>query len=222
MIQKMFKHRYTIILVLVCFITVFGFILNYGLNMPPDKVAPILTGSFVVIALFLNALSYEYNADKNRIDSQKQKDSLTYNAAVEWHKPPIIGYVKTIVKHDPAMKSFIDNKDGEKLFKYLTDNLDVREAVGGVLNYFETITLGVEQGLIDAIFIRKFFESIFISYYDEYDFYITYRREFVDKSDTVWLNFTTFASKWKQDKEKKSASYDANKIVKEDITNENN
>lgn len=197
------KFRYRILLFLVVGIISLGFFLNIVLEVSPDKVVPILVSSFAIVALFLNALSFEYTWFKNLKDSQGSKESLTFNTAIDWHKSPLKDYIIKIVVSEPAMKEFFDPPDGEKLHSYISaaENIDVRAAIAGLFNYLETISIGIEQKLLDEKFMKLFYEGVVISFYTEYKFYITYRREQIDKSKKLWINFTNVATRWEMEKD---------------------
>jgi hypothetical protein len=51
---------------------------------------------------------------------------------------------------------------------------------------------------------KVFFKASFIEFYKEYEFYIRYRRDEVDKTQSVWENFTLLAESW-DDKNERSA-----------------
>jgi hypothetical protein len=199
MIEYIQKYRYRIILFLIVVIILLGLFLNIQLGMTPDKVAPILVSSFVIIALFLNALSFEYTWHKNLKDSQAARESVTFNTALEWHKSPLKDYIiRIVIAEAKDISRFITEKDGKGLHDFISkpENIETRAALAGIFNYFETIAIGVKQKLIDAEFIKVFFKASFITFWKEYEFYIRYRREEIDKTDSVWENFTLLAQNW--------------------------
>ena len=202
MYEFVFKYRYHILAVLIIGIILMGFYLNYRLNIPVDKVAPIVTGGFVIITLFFSALTYEYNSSKTQRETEYARRILTYNTAVEWHKPPIVTYMSTITKYALDIEKFTNKKDIDGFWNYLLlpENLEVRAAISSIFNYFESISLGIEKKLIDEEFVRQFFDSLFSDFYKEYGFYIDFRREKIDKDQEAWRRFTNFAVKW--DKER--------------------
>jgi len=187
---------------IVILVMLLGLYLNWCLNLPPDKVAPIVLGSLAVMTLFFTALTFEYNHEKNIKDSEKSKSILTYNTAVDWNKSPITDHIILLTEHQDLMNPIIEKQDADLFWLFLTDrsksySLPIRSALAGILNYFEYVSLGIEKGLIDESFVREFFETIFLKYYDKYLFYINFRRAENELSSKAWANFTKFAEKWR-------------------------
>jgi hypothetical protein len=198
--RKIIEHRYMIVFALLLLIIGIGFFLNYDLKFTPDKVAQVITGSLTCIAIFFAACTFEYNDEKNIRDSIKSKESLTFNTAVEWHKPPIITYQSVLAHYQEELNPFIESKDGKAFLAYLyrPEKLRVRVALVSILNYFESIALGIDKKLIDGDFVKEFFETLFIEFYNDYLFYIEFRRKEIEKNEDGWKRFTTFAEKWKK------------------------
>ena len=100
MFKDVSKFKRLIILCVIglfCIIILLGFWLNFGFGMPPEKVAPILVNSFVIIALFFNALSFAFTWNKSLNDSQGARESVTFNTALDWHRSPLKDYIIKIV-----------------------------------------------------------------------------------------------------------------------------
>lgn len=194
--KYLFRNRYTFLLIFVIIIILLGIYLHCR-NHPIEQVASITTGCFVVLTIFFSILSYEYNASKNRQDSKTSRDVLTYNTAVEWYKNPLVEYQKLTIKFKKqftASKSLRTVSDFD-LFIDDPANLEYKEALKGLLNYFETISIGAYKGLIDNDFIKDFFSSIFKIFYTDYFFYIDSIRQ-VKNVPTMWINFTNLAEEW--------------------------
>jgi|GEM_PF-2594086 hypothetical protein len=192
----LFKHRYTVLAIFVVLILILSVYLHFR-SHPIDKIASIATGCFVVLTIFFSILTYEYNALKNRQDSKASRDILTYNTAVEWYKSPLVDYQKTTIRYE---KQFIASKTQRTVSDFDTFindplNIEYKEALKGILNYFETISIGAYKGLIDKEFTKDFFLSIYKIFYTDYFFYIDDIR--VTKNvDTIWGNFTNLVEEW--------------------------
>jgi hypothetical protein len=64
-----------------------------------------------------------------------------------------------------------------------------------MLNFLESISLGVLQGIMDEEFIKGFFGSVFKNQYNTYIVFIEYRRR-EKQNPKIWNSFTTLAFKW--------------------------
>jgi len=74
MYEFVFKYRYHILAVLIIGIILMGFYLNYRLNIPVDKVAPIVTGGFVIIT-YMSTIT-KYALDIEKFTSKKDIDGF--------------------------------------------------------------------------------------------------------------------------------------------------
>lgn len=181
----------------------------YGLKDPPEaKTAPsshvkdtiqIVTGCLTLVTLFYAILNYEYSKSKTKEDLRKARETLTYNIATEWHKPAMVDNQKKVVVFRKDLKELFE--DTPRFVDWLRkpENIDYSAAVTAILNYFESVSLAYEQGLIEPAFIRKFFEGLFCSYYASYESYITFRRSEIS-DDTVYIYFTGLATFWEEDR----------------------
>lgn len=66
-----------------------------------------------------------------------------------------------------------------------------------IFNYLETISIGIEQEIMDEIFMKEFFKTIFKEYLSKYGTYLDYIRRV--QSDRIYRNFTKMALKWNEE-----------------------
>jgi hypothetical protein len=102
-------------------------------------------------------------------------------------------YVKFLNRHQNKYIEYITNKDAEGLWSFLTldndDSYDIRGALAAILNYFESISIGIEEELIDEVFVKRFFKTIFVNYKEKYEFYIKFRQSENENAKDAWSHF---------------------------------
>jgi hypothetical protein len=157
----------------------------------------ICTGCLLVVTLFYSIMTYEYNHLKFKHDNKKAKDLLTYNTATEWHKTGMVDIQKKCVVLRTTKPAVFKNKVAFYLFLESSSNIDDKAAFASLFNYFESISIGVKQDLIDKKFIKEFFEHIFCTNHDLYISHIEYRRE-VKKDRSIWINYTNLVEEWRK------------------------
>jgi hypothetical protein len=164
-------------------------------NLLISDLAKFVVGGLVVVGLFYSILSFEFNVRKTKQDYKTAKEILTFNTANEWHKAPVKDYQKTSIEYEKKFVKTKKNRTAEDLYNYVERNLDFRESLKGILNYFENMSVGVYKGLIDKDFVYEFISYIFEIYYIDYYYYIEgYRQKRNNK--TIWVNFTNLAEEW--------------------------
>jgi hypothetical protein len=190
-------YVYVICTLIILAIVITGFFLYDDAEWEVKDVVQVCTGFFIVLSLFFTFINFEFTANKTRTDIRSAKETLTYNIAAEWHKAPIKDYQKSVIAYE---KKFIkDSPDktikGFQTFIELEDNLEYKEALKGILNYFETLSIAAYRGVIDREFMKEFHESIFHTYYVDYYTYIDERRR-VKSNNDIWKKFTNLAEEW--------------------------
>lgn len=142
-------------------------------------------------------MNYEFAANKTRADAKSSKEILTYNIAAEWHKSPVKDYQKSSIEFEKKFKKTCADKTIEGFQVFIEDeaNLDFKESLKGILNYFETLSIAAYKGVIDTVFIKEFHNSIFRIYYIDYKVYIDKRRA-LQNNQAIWENFTKLAVDW--------------------------
>ena len=192
-----FFYRYIICVLIIVFIVVFGLYLYLYRDWIFKDVVQVCSSFFIVLTLFFAALNYEFSSNKMRADAKSAKEILTYNVAAEWHKAPIKDYQKSVIEFEKKFRRTSADKtiDGFQTFIEDEENLDFKESLKGILNYFETFSIAAYEKVIDAGFIKLFHYSIFCSYYIDYKVYIDHRRT-LKNNPAIWQNFTKLAEEW--------------------------
>lgn len=158
-----------------------------------------ITGCSVIIALFYTIITYEYNQTKFKHDIKTSKDTLSFNIALEWHRPVMVDHLKTCAEFLQNNKTLIDQNKAHDFDLELEkkEHVDQKRALLSIFNYFECISLGVKRGIMDEEFTKGFFKSIFAQFLREYQFYIDYRRK-KHANSGMWCNFTELACRWEK------------------------
>lgn len=193
--NNLFAYRYAICLLVVIGIIGLWFFLYFARDWTAKDAAQVCTGFFIVLTLFFTALNYEFAASKMKQDYRAAKETLTFNTANEWHKAPLKDFQKTSIEFENKFIASGDERSIEDFEKYIEGNLEFRESLKGILNYFENMSVGVHKKLIDKEFVYEFHSFIFEIYYTDYYYYIESHRVKRNNS-TIWLNFTNLAEEW--------------------------
>lgn len=197
LINFIFSYRYAFVLCFISLNLFLGYILYAERDWGFKDAAQVCTGFFIVVTLFFAALNYEFTYIKTKRDAQLARETLTFTTASEWHKSPIKDYQKTSIQHERIFIASTQARSAEDFEKYFEDinNLEFKESLKGIFNFFETISIGAYKGLIDKEFIREFYNGIFRIYYIDYYFYIAKHR-ILRNNPTIWVTYTSLVEEW--------------------------
>jgi len=196
-----FVFYYRLAIVFLCTIALLLFSVSvWESSVPTEKLknlATVLTCGSIIIAIFYSILNYEYTQIRFKHDKKTAKEILTFNIASEWHKDPMAENIKIASKFLKKCKPFVEESNAKRFHEEIENeqNEDSKKALLALFNYFESISLGVKQGIMDEDFIKGFFSTAFQQYFNQYSFYIEYRRK-VRGNPKIWNNFTTLANNW--------------------------
>jgi hypothetical protein len=190
----LFRITVAIVLIIIV-IGVADYLHDTEKDLPMSDLAKFVVGGLVVVGLFYSILAFEFNVKKTKRDYQTAKEILTFNTANEWHKAPVKDYQVTSIECEYAFQKTKPERTAEELYNYVQSNLEYRETLKGILNYFENLSVGVYKELIDKAFVSEFISYIFEVYYIDYYYFIKIYRE-KRGNDTIWVNFTNLAEDW--------------------------
>jgi hypothetical protein len=196
-VNWLFNYRYFICLVIVISIMLLGCYLYFFNHWGFKDVSQVSTGFFIVITLFFTALNYEFAASKTKNDIQSAKNTLTFNTAGEWHKSPIKDYERTVCEFEKPYIAAKAIRSIQDFNNFIEDpnNTSYKQALKGILNHLESISIATRKGLIDKDFIREFHQAIYKLYFLDYWYYIDDHRQ-AREDETIWINFTNLAEEW--------------------------
>lgn len=160
--------------------------------------ALVLTCGSIIIGILYSIVNYEHNQLKFRHDVKLGRETQTFNTACKMYEADMITHFKNIKLLYRNNKSlFTESKFGEIDTKF-KEQPDTRVSFIVIANYFEGISIGIEQGIIDEVFMKEFFKTIWRDFYNEYGTYIEYMKvEY--KSQRIFWKFTSLAKKWNKE-----------------------
>jgi hypothetical protein len=196
-VVNFFKRRFFILLLGIAGIALIAIKVYRNPTSSTKDIVEVVTGGVICLTLFYHMINYENDQMKFKHDVKIFREKLSFNIATEWHKIPMVDYMQTLKKFLKKCEPLLKENDAKMFHETIEneENEDQKKALIAVFNYFESISLGVKQDIMDEEFIRGFFGSIFAQYFQEYAFYIDYRRR-IKKNANLWINFTNLASRW--------------------------
>jgi len=196
-LNKLFSLRIigVVIWLLITFFS--AFYLKYFRSENIKDIVPLVTCSIIIMTLIYHMINYEHNLRKFNHDIKIARETLSFTTATEWHKPTMIEHLKTYSVKIKDLQKFIDSGNAKEFSDELSkpENDSLKASIICILNYFESISLGVKQGIMDEDFINGFFKSVFSIYYYDLNFFIQHRRK-QRQNQKIWLNYTTITEKW--------------------------
>jgi len=197
LVQFFFVSRYWALLILLGLL---GWLTRHVYYMPGttirDAVA-VFAGGAVVITIFYAFVNYEYTQRKFKHDIKLSKELLSFNIAMEWQKEYMTKNTNVLRAFYLRYKFLLEDGKPRKFQKQLDkpEHDDQYTALMVVVNFLESVALGVKQGIMDEEFIKGFFSGVFKLQYNRYLPYIEYRR-IAQQNPKIWENFTYLSKKW--------------------------
>lgn len=196
-IKVVFYYR-----LLVVFFAIIA-IIKLGINVydnadASDKfknLAIVLTGGSIIMGIFYSIINYEHNHVKFMHDKKSAKDTLTYNTACKMHDTNMLSHSKNVKLFYLNNKELFIAGKHQDISDSLSAQEETRMSFLALFNYFEGIAIAIDQGIIDEVFMKRFFNSVFRDYYNYYDNHFVYIRK-ENKSSEIFINFTNLASNW--------------------------
>lgn len=196
-----FVFRYRMLFILLFLIAigygVYEAVLRSADNALLKNIAVIATYGSVVIGVFYAVLNYEHKHQKDLYDIRFAKCAEAYNAICEWHRPAMVDNLKTTKQLFETKKHLILENKAKDFYEELEQNDEARAALIAILNYFESLAVGINQGILDELFVKRLFRTLMMSYFNDYSFYIMYKRKY-HNAPTIWLEFTRLADNWQK------------------------
>lgn len=195
-----FAYRHILMMLVVAGVISLGIYLFVFRSWTGKDTMQVCTGLLIVLTLFFAGLNYEFTSSKARRDYESARQLLTFTTSSECHKAPIKDYQTIVIEFENKFTDIKDvrNEIDFENFIHDIDNLEYRESLNGILNYFESAAIAANKGLIEKEFIKEFFWDIYKLYYTDYLFYIEILR-FKKNNERIWINFTTLVEDWHLD-----------------------
>ncbi|MDI9364045.1 MAG: DUF4760 domain-containing protein [Flavobacterium sp.] len=195
--NKLFSLRIAFVVIWISTTLIAALYLKYVKNETIKDVLPLVTCSIIIMTLFYHVINYEHNLRKFNHDIKIARETLSFNTATEWHKPTMIEHMKNFAQKIENFQNLVDQSNGKEFSLELDklENEELKTSIVCMLNYFESISLGVKQGITDEDFINGFFKTVFTNYYYKLNFFIEYRRK-QRQNQKIWANYTHITQKW--------------------------
>jgi hypothetical protein len=164
----------------------------------------------VTIGLLYNAISLQYNFQINKMKFDKEAESerndkikFTYEVTSTWWKSDMSSNSETAKRFITPYKGLLNQSS--KLIEFKTklestEGYEVRRSLIAILNYFENLSLLIEDGMIDEEILKKCFRTLFITYYHNLKEYINDEQSGNSGGNSkIYINFVRLCKKWEQD-----------------------
>ena len=196
-VEIIFIVRYWVIFIMLAALS----FITYHVSCLPDTqirdTVAVFTGGCVIISVFYAAINYEYTQRRFKHDVKTAKDIASFNIALEWQKEYMTKVQNTVRVFYVKNKQLLDDGTPRKFQDELDkpENDDAYTALVVMLNFLESVCLGVKQDMMDEEYVKGFFGTVFAMQYNRYISFIEYRRR--DKQNPkIWKSFTTLSEKW--------------------------
>jgi hypothetical protein len=198
--KLVFAYRHILMILVVAGVISLGIYLYLYRSWTGKDMMQVCTGLLIVLTLFFAGLNYEFTSSKARRDYESARQLLTFTTSTEWHKAPVKDYQRVIIEFENKFIERSTMRDMTDFEKFIDDpdNLDYRESLHELFNYFESASIATKKGLIDKEFVKEFFLNIYKVYYVDYIFYIE-RLRLKKNHEQSWNNFTSLAEDWHHD-----------------------
>ena len=150
------------------------------------------------MVIFYSIINYEHNQLKFKHEKKASRELLTFTTASKMHENELMNNFKVIREfYAENSQLFLESRWNEidALWK---SSPNKRFSFIIIFNYFESISIGLEQDIMDETFMKEFFKTVFRDYLLKYGTYLDYER-ITHRSDRIYQSFTRIATKWKSD-----------------------
>jgi hypothetical protein len=189
----------SVLILILCYI-------NFHITKKEPKIAyselaKFTASGLVVIGFFYSILTFEFNVKKSKLDKRAQMAQSTFNILSAWNTTPLIDHHKTIDTFEKSDKHALLKENIDEFMVYYNsdsiESIELRKAIRGIFNYFEIITSGITEGVIDEAFVKRYLSEVALEYYNDWNNFIGKRRE---KNPTVFIEFTNLVETWNEQK----------------------
>ena len=196
-----------ILVIIVCVVRFFDWQLHICLKFS-DYISMCSFGC-VTIGLMYNAVSLQYNyqINKKKFDDEaeanrRDKIRFTYDLTSSWFKGDMAINAETTRRFLQPYKGVLNQSAKLIEFKEKLDSPNGethRRSLISILNYFENLSLLLEDGVIDEDILKKCFKTLFLTYYNAIKEYIEDEQRGNNGGNSkIFINFVTLCKKWSQ------------------------
>ena len=158
----------------------------------------IITFGSVVIGIFYSILNYEHSQLRFRHDVQVSREILTFTSSCRMHEAETIEHFRLLKSFYDDNRSLFQRGDYAEVHYCFKKSQQARISFIVLFNYFEGISIGVQQGIMDEAFMKEFFKTVFTEYHKYFNGYIDYLRNEA-RAPAIFRRFTQVAEKWRNE-----------------------
>lgn len=199
-IRWVFFYRlfFVLLAVLVIFFAAGLVLFQSSLEQRASSLVVVFTGGSVVIGIFYAILNYEINYNSYQLFLQQERKISAYQAVTEWRSDFVVQQLRRAGQFYEKHQHLIQENRFKEFSKLLDGNDDARAALLSVFNFWECVALGVNEGIHDEQLIKNYFRGILLSFYNDYEVYISFKRK-VNSNPAIWIQFTMLAERWRNE-----------------------
>ncbi|WP_417289631.1 DUF4760 domain-containing protein [Corallibacter sp.] len=193
-----FQIRYIVIfilLIIIAGVVLFFLMHKYNIDFTFTDIMAYCTGSVAIMALIYHALSLESQHKFHQENLFLTRNQYAYDVSSKFNEPHMTEALQFMSKIDSDIESYFPDRKVQKFLDYIKDNPKDRQKIITVINYFEQLSILIENGHVEEKIIKKTFKTVFISTFILMKPYIDYRQQ---ESRTIWCNFENMSNKWNE------------------------
>lgn len=167
----------------------------------PDKLknaALVLTGGSIIIGIFYSIINYEHNQLKFKHDVKTSREVLTFTTATKMYDKEMINHFRNVKTFYQTNKEFFVQNRCLEIDRLLTEETEKRVSFIVLFNYLEGISVGINQGIMDEVFMKEFFKTLFRDYSQYFGLYLDFLRK-ESNSPRIFRHFTALAERWNKE-----------------------
>lgn len=197
----------------LCLLGIIGIIIiidrTTDIEIKLSEYTSIASFGCVTIGLLYNAISLQYNYQINKIKFDKEaelerndKIMFTYEVTSTWWKSDMSSNSERAKRFIKPYKGLLNQS--AKLLDFKTklesdEGYEDRRSLIAILNYFENLSLLLEDGMIDEDILKKCFRTLFLTYYHNLKEYIKDEQSGNSGGNSkIYINFVRLCNKWEQ------------------------
>ena len=201
-----FKLRYVwigIAAIIVIGVILFYLLHIYGVKYGFSEIATYLIGLVAILTLLYHAFNLENQINNQENNNKILKSKYTYDMIAKWNEVEMTKSATVIKSTISDHKDDLSDSVKVKQFSAFLDNkknIEIKRDLILILNYFETISIMIENDHFERKIAKAALKDMFVRYYNDLKNYINYRQD--TASNKIWCTYERLVKKWIE-KEKK-------------------
>ncbi len=140
---------------------------------------------------------FKYNQEKDRkiTEQSQRKIAYSFEATAPWFRGDMSAHAELARAFLRTHKDELNNSPIANIKSKLESDTETRRAIACVLNYFENLSVMINEKIVDEDTIKKCFKTLFVDYHKVLRRYID---DIQSTSARYLLNFEDVAKKWER------------------------